>query len=267
MTPLALLPVHGMGSTQPSYAEPLRKRLRRELGPAPRANITFEPIYYQDIIQDHQERVWRDMNQNARLSWKRARRFMLYAFSDAASLEHQSHRPDSAYILAQERIRDTLHNLLHRGLPPSTPTVLLPYSLGCQVLSNYIWDANKDQGIWALKPLDEPPEVLDFLKFRTLRLILSTGCNIPLFVAGLKTIRPISRPHPKFRWLNFYDKDDVLGWPLKPLSPGYDRLVEQDIPVNSGNLFTAWTPFSHTGYWTNSTFLRHTARALHNLTS
>jgi hypothetical protein len=32
----------------------------------------------------------------------------------------------------------------------------------------------------------------------------------------------------KARWLNYYDKDDVLGYPLKPISPSYNAIVNED---------------------------------------
>lgn len=265
MKELIILPVHGMGTTERNYADELQRRLRRGLGDTAWRKTLFDPIYYQDLIQANQERVWTDVASQARVAWKSLRRFMLYAFSDAASLEHHSADPASAYILAQERIRATLSDILARGVDPATPVVLLPHSLGCQVLSNYIWDAGKDQGVWSAHPVQRPADEINFLKLGTLRLMVSAGCNIPLFVAGLKTIRPIARPHPDFRWLNIYDKDDVLGWPLQPLSPGYRALVERDIRINSGGPLTAWTPWSHTDYWTDQEFLKHAVSGIRDL--
>jgi len=56
-----------------------------------------------------------------------------------------------------------------------------------------------------------------------------------------------------FRWLNFFDADDVLGWPLRPLSVPYAQMVT-DVEVNaSSGLFSdllyAWNPLSHSHYW------------------
>ena len=262
MKSLVVLPVHGMGETKRTYADDLRRGLRDELGTTAWSKTVFKPIYYQDVIQNNQTKVWEAMKDNADLSLKKLREFMIYAFSDAASLEHQSDRPDSAYVLAQERIRDTLIEVLDAGVSPTTPVALLPHSLGGQVLSNYIWDSQKDQGIWKHKPLQRPAAEISFLKLETLRLMVTAGCNIPLFVAGLETIAPFARPHPSFRWLNFYDKEDVLGWPLKPLSPEYASIVESDFAINSGNLLTSWNPLSHTGYWTDDDFLDPTVQAL-----
>ena len=57
------------------------------------------------------------------------------------------------------------------------------------------------------------------------------------------------------RWLNFFDADDVLGYPLKPVSPDYAAKVTQDIEINVGGLFTSWNPVSHVEYWDDDDFL------------
>lgn len=201
------------------------------------------------------------------IEWKKLRQFMLFSFSDAATLEHQSGSPTSAYVGAQERIREVMLQILTTipGINPSTPVVLLPHSLGAQVLSNYIWDSQKDSGIWEKKPLNLPDDQVGFLKFQTLHHIASAGCNIPLFVAGLPAIQPIALPHPEFTWDNYYDPDDVLGWPLKPLSDEYADRVRKDIRMNSGGFVTSWTPFSHNNYWKDRDFLNPVAAMIKSL--
>lgn len=258
MKKIVILPVHGMGTTDSNFAEELRANLSKKLGSVLWQNVVFQPIYYQDIVQNNQNTVWNAMDSSANsIEWKRLRQFMLFSFSDAATLEHQSGSPDSAYVKAQERIREIMLHVLTTipGVTPTTPVILLPHSLGAQILCNYIWDSDGDQGIWKHKPLQLAPDQTKFLKFKTLRHIASAGCNIPLFVAGLPTIRPIKKPHPKFTWENYFDPDDALGWPLKPLSLEYGALVNNDIRMNSGGFFTSWTPFSHASYWKDKDFL------------
>lgn len=202
------------------------------------------------------------------IEWKRLRQFMVFSFSDAASLEHQSGSPESAYVKAQKRIRDVMLSFQSiQDVTSSTPVVLLPHSLGAQVLSNYIWDSSRDKGIWTHEPLKHPQDQIDFLKFKTLRHIASAGCNIPLFVAGLPTIKPIDKPHPDFTWDNYYDPDDALGWPLKPLSPDYAERIRKDIRMNSGTLFTSWTPFSHTSNWKDKDFLTPVTKLVKSIMS
>jgi hypothetical protein len=118
-----------------------------------------------------------------------------------------------------------------------------------------IWrniDAFSRQIINSDRPLTS--EEKSFLSGNTIVGLATTGCNIPIFVAAHKrmTIIPIDRPTPKFKWLNFYDPDDVLGWPLQPLSDEYAALVK-DHKINAGRgllkWLTSWTPMAHTAYW------------------
>ena len=168
--------------------------------------------------------------------------------------------------------------------------IFLTQSLGCQVLSNYIYDGQKhgsggqvEAGIWrdldhtraALGGLDEAAMLarLRFLRAETCMAWVSTGCNIPIFVAAHKTmnIKPIQRPNgsPTFKWLNIYDPDDVLGWPLQPLSPQYRELVE-DRAINAGQgaagwILKSWNPMSHTAYWTDDDVVKPLADLLRGL--
>ena len=156
------------------------------------------------------------------------------------------------------------------------PVVFLTHSLGCQVLSSYIYDAQKagaggrvaagiwkDIDAWADKTLRRALTSSEkkFMAARTCVGWITTGCNIPIFVAAHKEMHiiPIARPTPMFKWINIYDPDDVLGWPLQPLSDGYHELVE-DRAINAGRgmvnwLLKSWNPWSHNSYWNDDQVL------------
>jgi hypothetical protein len=96
-----------------------------------------------------------------------------------------------------------------------------------------------------------------FLRGETMTSLLTTGCNIPIFIGAHKVtlIKPIDRPRPDFEWHNFYDPQDVLGWPLAPLKCGYETLVT-DHRINVGGPLTSWNPMSHTAYWDDADVLQ-----------
>jgi hypothetical protein len=196
------------------------------------------------------------------ISGKELREFLLFGFSDAASLESSRNEANGVYVQAQLQIIAALRSAYAELGGQPGKVLIVAQSLGGQLLSNYVWDAQHPgrNGVWrniADYVTADAPE-LSFLRLNSLHRLFTTGCNIPIFVAGYGNITPIAPPNPQFRWFNFYDADDVLGWPLQPLSPAYEMLVE-DIPSNVGQgiqgWLTSWNPLSHGNYWSDRGFL------------
>ena len=253
---LVLMTIHGMGDTDHNYYGELESRLRRRLGAETWSEVYFANIFYSDVFQHAQESYFDSVRAKVHSRW--LRKFLLYGFADAGGLEHSRNIPDSSYTQVQARIFDELGTAYGAVGDAPAPLVLIAQSLGCHVVSNYIWDAQRHDpandrlppGIWS-RPHDElSPEELSYRKFGSLNAFITTGCNIPIFVAGLprEHIEPIDPPANPFVWENYYDEDDALGWPLSELSDDYGALV-QDHEVNVGGIFTSWNPFSHTKYW------------------
>jgi hypothetical protein len=155
--------------------------------------------------------------------------------------------------------------------------LLIAQSLGCQVMSNYLWDAQKQtsrRGVWRAPRTRRGTPLDDFLRLKTLRYFYTTGCNIPIFLAGFpeKDIRAVkvNSGGYAFRWKNYYDPDDVLGWPLRPLSPSYDQAVYEDVPISAGgsllgHLAYSWNTLSHLRYWQDDEVLKPLAADLEAL--
>jgi hypothetical protein len=253
MSKVAIVTVHGMGNTPSHYADDLKNRLQAALA-SEWEQISFQSVYYQKLLQHNQDRVFQAMKRH--LAGKELREFLLYGFSDAASLESSRDSARGAYVEAQLEVVKALRNAYAELGGQPGKVVILAQSLGGQVLSNYIWDAQHPgrSGIWRniAEYVTVDAEELAFLKLESLYRLFTTGCNIPIFVAGYGDIMPIAAPNPGFRWFNFYDADDILGWPLQPLSPAYEALVE-DVPSNVGRgivgWLTSWNPLSHGNYW------------------
>nr|VFK22859.1 MAG: hypothetical protein BECKMB1821G_GA0114241_100322 [Candidatus Kentron sp. MB] len=274
---IALVTIHGMGyEDQDEYqksCDALGKRIKKRIGKGVWNKVLFKNLYYQDILQENQDKVFERMR--SQIDWMRLRKFLLFGFSDAASLEHKKHSSDSPYVDTQKMIAKAMDEIFHEV--GAVPVIILAQSLGAQVISNYIWDASKPDdeiffGIWGF-PMDDGIQAGSpkdkFRRMRTVERLYTTGCNIPLFVAGHKKIEPIKPPTNSFQWHNFFDEDDVLGWPLRPLSESYANLVE-DIPINAGGgvigtVLKSWNPFSHTEYWKDREVIRHLSRSIKTL--
>ena len=271
MKTAALITIHGMGRTDPDYADGLRTDLMIRLGARSR-RLYFDSVYYQDILQVNQQRVWKAAKAHG-LRWTRLRKFLLYGFGDAAALESYKLGVGREYTTAQVRIAKALYNA-SQVLGGDGPVVLIAHSLGGQVVTNYLWDAQHPgkRGFWenpdthaAVVTNHTTPHLScgdrAFLGGSTIHCLYTTGCNIPIFVAGHGTIKAIAPRAAGFEWHNFYDADDVLGWPLRCLSDEYKRLVtDHRVNVSGGTLNwlgKSWNPLSHGLYWQDESVLHH----------
>jgi len=272
---LALLIVHGMGDTAPDFYDELIAPLSLRLQGAWN-RIAWRPVYYQPVLQRNERAIFERMR--PQLRWEGLRELMLFGLSDAASLEHKKELALSPYWQTQRLILQRLDELFDEtmagGDGDAPRLAIVAQSLGCQVMSNYIWDAQQPlayAGIWSSPlddgvPTDSPRD--RFRRMRSLQLLLTTGCNIPVFVAGHSAIEPIDRSKlaAGFRWINQFDPDDVLGWPLTQLSAAYAALVEDHAVNASGDTLLgkvkSLTPYSHTQYWSTKSVLDRIAGAL-----
>ena len=257
MAKLGILTFHGMGNVEQDFDIQLRQKLQQRWPTEIRNNIAFQNVHYHPAMQEAQEETQRRMrDQHPKLKWKNSREFFMYAFSDAITYQLYPNQSDSVYQRVHQIVKTKIDEL-QAQLEPNSPIVVIAQSLGCQVLSNYIWDIQHRKGIWT----HEAPD--DIQALSQLQLVLTTGCNIPLFVAGLpeNEIVPIAKPHEAFRWLNFFDNHDVLGWPLQPLSPAYSSLVK-DQPIDVGLFPSNLTPLSHMKYWEDGSFIKPAAEEI-----
>jgi len=283
MTQVALIAVHGMGETLPDYADGLMAGLRTRLD-ALASQVVMRSVYYQGILHDNQRMVWDRTSATGHVRYAALRKFVLYGLGDAAGLENRKEDPGSVYEQAQGEIATTL--LSAHAARPGMPVVFVAHSLGCQVLSSYLYDAQKaaagkpvgagiwrDIDAWAGATLGRAltASELAFIGGSTCVALVTTGCNIPIFVAAHQEMHiiPIAPPTSLFKWINFYDPDDVLGWPLQPLSNGYRTLVE-DRAINAGGgvgdlLLRSWNPLAHNTYWDDDAVLDAIAAMLRRL--
>lgn len=275
MKHVAVAIIHGMGSQGPSeppdssvptYSKEFQKRLRSILGAGRFEQIAFREIFWADILQDRQNAYLAAIEQTTRFDDLRA--FVLCNLSDAAAYRKNGDARDDTYERVHARVSKVIAQL-EEDCAPGTPLVVIAHSLGGHIMSNRIYDMTK--------PGVEPPT--RFQGFKTLAGFITFGCNIPIFTFSFAQgdIHPIAHPGedlpPAKRmqpwWLNFYDKDDVLGYPLAPIGEHYKAMVDngelEDIVINSGGFFTSWNPASHNAYWRDDEFYRPVAGYLKRL--
>ena len=212
--------------------------------------------------------LWEEMKKNPHndLDATKIRKFLLCSFGDVASLEHSLHKDKKTYLSVQKEIQDKLEAVLKDFQDNGEkPIVIIAQSLGCQVISNYIWDAKKNKNIFedtgSTNLVSKDDGRQNFMKLKSLKCLITTGCNIPIFVSGIKE-RKFEKPNDDFKWVNFYDPDDVLGWPLKQLGDSYSFV--KDCPINAGGFFTSWNLSSHGRYWSDKDLINPLAELIND---
>ncbi len=253
---LGVAVIHGMGSQRSkAFADPLIEELESRLEQP--GKVAWRRIFWADVLSARQNRYLKTANRNNQLDFFTLRRFVISALGDASAYRRVDDDTKSTYGRIHTIIRDEVAALRQELGGDEAPLVILAHSLGGHVMSNYIWDIQKRNAI--VEPGDN-----DFERMRTLVGLVTFGCNIPLFTFALDRIVPISLPQGA-KWLNFFDPDDVLGYPLKPLSPEYRRTVNRDIAINVEGIASNWNPLSHSKYWTDNDFTKPVARLLDRL--
>jgi hypothetical protein len=252
-----------MGEQRRGYARAFRDGLRARLAArgTPWGSIAFAEILWADLLAGKEERLLERLRGAGPLRYRRLRRFAVSALGDAVAYQPVE-REDLAsgeldvYARVHERLARGLESLARRA-GPRAPLVLVAHSLGTVIASNYLWDCQHGRAPEkARSPL---------ARGETLWHLVFLGSGLALWSLRYREYgTPIRFPvgDPAGEWLCFYDPDDVLGYPVKPINQGYARAVTADLPVSVGGPLSSWNPLSHTGYWRSRRVLDEVARLL-----
>ena len=261
---LAIAVIHGMGEQEEGFAADMIDELNGRVGDLNKdpEEIAWQPIFWADILAGPQKGYLEEAENNHDLDWVWLRKLVVNYLGDAAAYQKVTSPANTTYELIHGRVRDGVTALNDALDDPETPLIVMAHSLGGHIMSNYIWDVQHGGGTPA-------PGPSPFERMQTLAGMVTFGCNIPLFTFAYSDVKPIEFPAPelpdpgdareKAKWLNYYDPDDVLGYPLKSINTAYDAVVDEDIAINVGGLLTNWTPLSHNKYWTDNDFTRPAA--------
>jgi hypothetical protein len=258
---LGVLLVHGMGAVTDDFAHDTIHELRERVsgrGLKP-DDIAFESVYWAPVLSAQENQLWVDLSAEHDLNWAKLRKFFVNALGNIAAYQSSRLRNDDTYHKIHDLVLVGLRELKRKLGGQDRPLVVIAHSLGSVMMSNYIWDRQK--GKEAERYGGSP-----FERMETLAGLVTLGSNLPLFTLACNPVS-IEFPTPglpeklrkKAKWLNMYDSDDVLGWPLKPLSGSYADAVTEDIEVSVGNILTSWNPANHAAYWTDDAVIKPTA--------
>jgi hypothetical protein len=250
--------IHGMGAQykvgkqepgEISFSAGMRAKVANRFGVGFEEDVCWTELYWADILQDRQESFAHALRTQGLES--RLRTFVLYNLSDPACYQQGHNEADSSYERIHARITESLRRI-DTMVPAGTPVIFAAHSLGGHILSNYIYDAMANPAT---------PRHLPVSGFAGFRRLYTFGCNIPVFMMAVKHIKAITFPGMGDKgenspwWVNLYDRDDPLGFPLGYIGGTYNELAAArelvDIEINAGGLPINMTPFSHNEYWTD----------------
>lgn len=139
-------------------------------------------------------------------------------------------------------------DIFEAAVTPQSPVLLtvVGHSLGAVIASDILYDALAKRTRWW------PPQL-------RLANMMSLGSPLALYKLrhGSETdsfTKTITMQDPNGRWINFYDPQDIVGYPIKELNEAYRNAVFHDKEINVGQWWNPWhfilqsTPFNHNLY-------------------
>jgi hypothetical protein len=281
-TQLNIAIIHGIGINGPGYSKDLTKGIAREFNSILRTklktsddyskDLNFIEIVWDDLVADHQrefaqifEKEFKHRAHKPHLFYWIATFLLIgsvlslifskpwvfaalaFAFFILGTKMFQwartkfaadfiddiiCYRNGDAKGMIQKRIDERLSGLAASS--GAVPVTFISHSLGTVIASDYIWDSRHDKKLFSSQ--------LSLCNFFTM------GSPLALFSLqfGMSMFSdPISVDDKIGVWINIFDLDDPIAYPLKCLNAAYDKAVTKDEEVNVG-LFG----LAHVNYWT-----------------
>ena len=265
MKKIAVALVHGIGNTPADFADAMIAELKQRFesanpGVVADDALAFAPVYWGPILQTPENELWNRLKKGTDMDFIALRRFMVSFAADALAyqpLPYERSKYEEVHTVFAESLKR-----LAALAGPTAPLVVVSHSLGTIVTSNYFYDLSRPKLIPApVKAAMTAPRATALERGRTFTALYTLGSPIALWSLRYADFgKPIQVPSAPVKpdlakhggWFNFYDPDDVIGYPLKTLNPAYKAAVKEDRPLNSGGILTSWNPVSHISYWTDN---------------
>lgn len=268
---IAVAVIHGIGKQTADFAGKMTAELTRNFGPEMANDVVFRTVFWAPVLQDAEDELIRRMKLGGPLHYPGVRNLLIDFLADALAYQPSSD---------DRRAYDGIHAVFAKTLAdlaieagPDAPLCVIAHSLGTIIASNYLYDLEVDPFKRLIS--DEVRELMHdnpLEQGHTLALLYTLGSPLALWSLRYREFgRPVNVPSPHLaglypqisgEWVNYYDQDDVVGFPLKTLNAQYGRVVTSDAPVNVGGLLQHWNPLSHLGYWTDRDVVQPIARKL-----
>ncbi len=219
--------------------------------------LRFAPVYWAPVTQQPQDALLSLMGFGGWWPLRKfnlayiARRQMIGLLGDVITYEGGPH--NSIYKAIHTLIEEGAGQLCagctaESGDAPGSLSIV-GHSLGSVVASDFVWDHTRGAS----------PEHVMSAYGLALTNMFTMGSPLAIYALRGKTEAdkqdlanslpsPIQvDPHGGV-WINLYDTNDPIAFPLQPIR-SYRAAGVIDSQVRAGNWLTSWNPASHMGYW------------------
>jgi hypothetical protein len=247
----------------------------------PDSELVCEGIYWADITERLEQKL-KDKMKGYELRWDSlidARGFVISSLGDAIAYQPV---PDEDCPNPQEYIYDDIHARFAEKLGQlasragaNAPLCLIAHSLGTVITSNFLYDLQNDKLRPRVRRIVERGNT-PLGRGETLTHFYMMGSPIALWTMRFEDFGvPIVVPAPPIRsmqpdigeWVNFYDKDDVIAYPIKSLNDRYEEHVTADVEVSNPGLLSGTPLGSHGGYYKSNQVLDRIVHSLAQMSS
>jgi len=262
MQKVAVAIIHGMGNQKDDYADKcislIKENFTKKLTHLTEdvtSQLVIEPVFWAEVFEKREDclfdKYFDKCFDNHELNYKELRKFVIQYLGDTIAYQPIKSKMQN-YERVHQKIKTTLTTLSKKA-GDQAPLCVISHSLGSAIASNFFYDLeDSNSGINECTPIE---------KGETLTLFYTLGTTLPLWSLRYHDFNePINIPsksiqnfHPNLKgeWVNFYDKDDILGYPLKTVNDSYKHAVDEDRGVSVGGLLTGWNPSCHNKYLTD----------------
>ncbi|HET7580988.1 MAG TPA: chemotaxis protein [Bacillales bacterium] len=273
---VAVAIVHGIGSQKEDFADEmiglLSKHFSKRIADQtedPASQLVFKPVYWSSVFEEEENILWERLQTGGKMDYIKLRLFIINYLADAIAYQptiERHHNYDNVHQVFAKSLR-----FLSEAAGATAPLCVISHSLGSVIASNYFYDLQyQPDNIRRPVRIEMGNTPLEqgntFAQFYTLGSALALwSLRYENFGNAIHVPSPkLSAYYPKLDggWWNLYDKDDVLGYPLKTLNPQYAKAVTEDIVLNVGGLFKSWNPLSHSEYDTDPDVIKPIAERL-----
>ena len=234
------------------------------------SKLVISAVNWTPVLREERENLYEKLGVDRLDSFFGLREFIFQAISDSLTYQVTQEKIEDlwSYNGIHRCFADSLNSLAGEEQRSDAPLCIICHSLGTVITSNYIYDLQTQKA--QIDIGDTPLE-----RGETLTRVYTLASQIPFWSLRHPNFdHPIQVPSVKLdrhysnlkgEWINFYNKSDIMGYPLKRLNEAYSQAVTEDREINDGGLLESWNPLSHCSYWTSETVIETIANGLHNI--